>query len=252
MPSSLSREIKRLTRRGLWIHKQSGIKELVVRGARKTTVYATLPVQRAFAKHRTFQFDGSSLAYIIHPYNATWRSERAVEIAIARHFLKDRDAARGAEIGNVLSYYLKSDHEVVDKYERALGVLNVDVVDYQPDQPLSWIVAVSTLEHVGWDETPREAPKVRAAIAHLRTLLAPDGILLVTCPRGYNAYLTDAIDNGELQPTREYFFTRSGTWRWSWREERREEAMRHPAIFDFDRGRALHIWVAEFAAASSS
>ena len=36
---------------------------------------------------------------------------------------------------------------------RPAGVQNFDVLDFDPG-PLDWIIAISTLEHVGWDEEP--------------------------------------------------------------------------------------------------
>ena len=44
---------------------------------------------------------------------------------------------------------------MVDKYERAPGVVNRDVLDLDDLGHFELVVAISTLEHVGWDEEPR-------------------------------------------------------------------------------------------------
>lgn len=47
---------------------------------------------------------GDSYDYFIHPYNMTWRNERAVEIAICKEFVAHQNG-RGMEFGNVLAHY---------------------------------------------------------------------------------------------------------------------------------------------------
>jgi hypothetical protein len=242
-------EVSRLARRAGEVQRRLGTAGALARAADKGAVYAAYPVWRALARDQEFQVGVTRLPYFVHPYNATWRCERAIEIPLARHFLRGRDPSAGAEIGNVLSYYMPTRHVVVDKYERSAGVLNIDVVDYLPPQPLNWIVAVSTLEHVGWDESPREPPKVGEAISHLRDLLAPGGAMLVTCPRGYNSYLDEAIAQGELAPAREFFLTSTAGRSIQWHEEPREAALRRRPAFDMAAGRATDLWIAEFGSA---
>jgi hypothetical protein len=36
------------------------------------------------------------------------------------------------EVGNVLSHYFPVHHDVLDKYEKAKGVINEDVVEFSP------------------------------------------------------------------------------------------------------------------------
>jgi hypothetical protein len=36
------------------------------------------------------------------------------------------------EIGNVLSYHVRFEHDILDKYEIAKGIMNEDVVDFRP------------------------------------------------------------------------------------------------------------------------
>jgi SAM-dependent methyltransferase len=119
----------------------------------------------------------------------TFLNERAVELPIVVHELQRMGPARLLEIGNVLNYYLDHPHVVVDKYEVSPGVLNQDVVEFSSPEPFDMIVSISTIEHVGWDELPKDPEKTIRAIQHLRSLLAPGGRLVCTMPLGYNPHL---------------------------------------------------------------
>ena len=79
----------------------------------------------------TFVFKGYTLNYFHHAYNKTWQNERAVEIPIIWGILTGYQGKRILEVGNVLSHYIPVEHDIVDKYEMAPGVINQDVVDYQ-------------------------------------------------------------------------------------------------------------------------
>ena len=101
---------------------------------------------------------GTTLDLVDLPYNTTIRNERAVELAVAFHWLADRTGS-GLEVGNVLGHYGISGHRVVDLYEQAPGVENVDLFDVRGS--FDWIVSVSTIEHVAW--TPNAKPPARPA-----------------------------------------------------------------------------------------
>jgi hypothetical protein len=146
----------------------------------------------------SFVVDGERVPYFRHPYHYTWLNERAVEVALARRVLAGRPEARVLEIGNVLSHYLPVHHPVVDKYERAPGVRNVDVADLDPDAEADLVVSVSTLEHVGLDEQVRDPGKPVRAIHRLVDLLAPGGMLWVTLPVGYNPDLDRQLRAGAV------------------------------------------------------
>ena len=160
----------------------------------------------------TFRFRGEQHTYLDDPYNTTRLNERAVEVPIAAAFL-DRQPIRsvGLEVGNVLSHYRPGSHRVVDRHEQAPGVENLDVFDIVG--AYDWIVAVSTLEHVRWDETPREPDGAAQALSHLRSLLTPDGRLLLTHPFGwhpfFDAHLLELHAGGALGDART--LVRSGT-----------------------------------------
>jgi SAM-dependent methyltransferase len=114
------------------------------------------------------------------------------------HLIQRHSGKHVLEVGNVLSHYFPVDHDVVDKYERARKVINVDVVDFEPVKKYDLIVSISTLEHIGWDERPKDPGKPRRAIAHLRGCLADGGCLAVTFPLGWNAELDRALRGGRL------------------------------------------------------
>ncbi|MHB8896769.1 MAG: class I SAM-dependent methyltransferase [Candidatus Geothermincolia bacterium] len=141
---------------------------------------------RAFKSSKTFQFEGREYKYFYHPYNLAWRNERAVEIPIARAFLESHQGEDVLEVGNVLSHYEPIDHAVLDRYEIAPGVVNEDAAAFQTPDRYGLIISISTLEHVGMDEQPRDSSRPLAAVRNLIGLLAPGGELVATAPLGLN------------------------------------------------------------------
>ena len=141
---------------------------------------------------KTFSFGGEARRYYFHPYSLN--NERAVEVALARDFVRGK-TGEFLEIGNVLSNYFNFPHDIVDKYEIAPGVINEDVVTFSPAKSYDYIVSVSTLEHVGWDEQPREPGKLARSVNHLKTLLKNGGQMLVTMPLGYNPHLDEWVSS---------------------------------------------------------
>ena len=159
---------------------------------------------------RTFGYDGAEIPYLRHAYNYTWLNERAVEVPLAAAVLAEAGDRRVLEVGNVLAHYLPVSHPVVDKYEQAPGVHNVDVVDIDLPGPFDLVLAISTLEHVGFDEEVRDPGKPARAIAHLASLLAPGGRLWCTFPVGYNPALDEGLRTGGLGFTRLTALRRTG------------------------------------------
>jgi len=158
-------------------------------------------LSRKIFNSRTFVFADTAFHYHIHPYSLD--NERTVEVALALDFLRGK-SGRGLEVGNVLSYYTPLPHDIVDKYEQSPGVINEDIVTYAPGKKYDWIVTVSTLEHVGFDEQPREPEKIVTAIERLKELLDEQGQMLITMPLGYNPYvdkmfIDSKMDLGEVR-----------------------------------------------------
>jgi SAM-dependent methyltransferase len=176
---SLMFRVRSATRAGFKIH---GIRFPFVL-LHRTWVYLC---RKFIVPPRKFVFAGKKHAYVVHPFILD--NERTVEVAIANEFLRGK-TGKILEVGNVLTNFFPFPHDVVDKYEKAPGVINEDIVTYAPCKKYDYIVTISTLEHVGWDEQPREPEKILRAINHLKELLAPGGQLLATMPLGYNCFV---------------------------------------------------------------
>jgi hypothetical protein len=165
-----------------------------------------------WTRAKIFFFDGRSYPYFYHFCNKTWKNERGVEIPIFREILLRHQAQRILEVGNVLSHYLPVHHDVVDKYEVAPGVINQDILTYTPTERYDLILSISTLEHIGWDETPCEPNKLLRVIEHLRSrCLAPRGKLVASLPIGYNTFFDELLRDGKSPFTRQQFLKRIST-----------------------------------------
>lgn len=149
-----------------------------------------------------FSFRGECYGYLFHRYKHTWLTERAVEVPIAQAMVDRHSGNRVLEVGNVLSHYREQSHLVVDKYERAPGILNRDVMELDDLGPFDLVVAISTLEHVGRDEEPRDPGLAPEAVRRLKALLTPGGRLMITLPIGYHLGLDEAFRSGALPVTR--------------------------------------------------
>jgi hypothetical protein len=127
-----------------------------------------------------------------------WRSERTVELAIGAQALAAHPPQDVLEVGNVMSGYGHAGHHVVDKYERRAGVLNEDIVGFDPGRRYGLVLSFSTLEHVGRDEEPRDPDKAARALESVSNLVASDGALLVSIPVDYHRELEGAFVPGEI------------------------------------------------------
>ena len=163
---------------------------------------------KILAPLRTFKFQGGSYRYFCHKHNATWKNERAVEIPIIWKIVKKYRKQQILEVGNLLSHYFPVKHDILDKYEKVNNVINQDAVDFRPSKKYDLIVSISTLEHIGWDETPRNPAKILSAIQNLKNLLTPQGRMVVTLPLGYNNYLDELLRDGKISFAEKYYLKR--------------------------------------------
>jgi hypothetical protein len=186
--------------------KQTGLYAWTKKSSTKGILFCKLQFYKAFKSSRTFSFDGKTYKYFQHKYNTTWRTERAVEIPIIWDILKKHPGKKILEIGNVLSHYFAVGHDILDKYEHAPGVVNQDVVDFHPGRKYDLIISISTLEHVGWDEEPKEPSKILAAIDNLKSCIAPGGTIVVTLPLGQNPVLDRLLDEQKIPFLRRHCF----------------------------------------------
>ncbi len=166
--------------------KRKGLFSAIAMMITLITQVLSTPIYRITMGRKTFRFRGKDYHYFCHWYNTTFLNERAVEVAVAIDMLKQAKGKRILEVGNVLSHYTDLPREVLDKYEKGDGVIHEDVVDFRPNEPYDLIISISTLEHVGFDEHPKDPAKFVRAVQHLKTLLKPNGRMFVTIPVGYN------------------------------------------------------------------
>lgn len=178
--------------------RRAGFASFALHAGRWLAQYAAGVPDSVFGTSGAFGYAGRSYGYLVHRHNYTWLNERAVEVPIARAALAGVGDGRVLEVGNVLSHYGNVSHLVLDRYERAPGVINADVLVFEDVEGFELIVSVSTLEHVGWDERPRDPSAAERAFVHLTQLLTPGGRLVVTLPVGYNPALDSAIRDGRL------------------------------------------------------
>ncbi len=203
---------------GLWRTARQVLAEHgVLYVARVGVLWATFPLWGLYFRlfPRGFEFQSARHRYLLRAYNQTWSNERSVEVPIVWAEVGARRGGRVLEVGNVLSHYFPVDHEVIDKFERARAVRNEDVASFRSPHRYDLIVSISTLEHVGWDEEPRDPEKIPRALANLRGHLAPGGRLVVTLAVGYNPALDRLLAAGALPFSRCHYMRRHGLISWS-------------------------------------
>ena len=157
-----------------------------------------------------FNFNDFKFSYFIHSYNRTYNNERSVEISLAKYFYSKCGTDKSClELGNVTSHYLKKPKIVIDKYEIASGVTNIDFLDFESDVDYDFI-SISTIEHIGHDESKRYSHLNDSASAQRKEniqlqvfnkiydITASDSKVLITIPLGYNRELDNFITNFDL------------------------------------------------------
>jgi hypothetical protein len=88
------------------------------------------------------------------------------------------------------------------------NTINTDIVDFRSSSNYRLVVAISTLEHVGWDQETRDPTKILRAIRNLIGLLTYDGEIVVTLPLGYNAVIDKLLDSKEIPFSEMYYLKR--------------------------------------------
>jgi len=187
---------------------------------------------------KSFKFQGHTYHYFCNNYNTTWNNERIVEVPIVRETLRNCHG-KILEVGNVLSHYYPVTHDVLDKYEKGKGIINQDIVDFHPTTRYDVIVSISTLEHVGWDENPKDPKKVLTAIENLtKNCLTRGGIMITTVPLGHNPELDNIIKQGCTDLGNHYFLKRLSKEN-IWKETDLEDVKEAKYDFPFQRGNAI-------------
>lgn len=172
--------------------------------------YLALGFYSIFRHNCTFLFQNSRYKYYYHLYNRTVAGERIVELPIAFRLLDKYKGKSILEVGNVISHYRHVTHDILDKYEVASGVINQDIIEFNPPQRYDLIISISTLEHVGRDYGEEYSPeKFNAAVRNLKKLLSRKGQLFVTLPVSFNLYLYKLIMSHKMPFTKESYLQRS-------------------------------------------
>jgi len=156
---------------------------------------------------KTFVFNEKKLRYFI-PWVRAPRDERVIELPIILDILGRHKKSAILEIGNVMNNYYPFVHDVVDKYEKAEGVINEDIVDYNPPGKYDIIFSISTLEHVGCDEPEKDPAKIMKALSKIKDLLNGGGSAVFTLPIGWNKYFDGKLLAGEIEFSSETFLKR--------------------------------------------
>jgi len=162
---------------------------------------------RKVRRHNTVLVLGKAYRYF--DTVKTWHGERAVEIPIVMEMVRKYQGTNILEIGNVLSNHVRFEHDILDKYEIAKGIMNEDVVDFRPEKRYDLVVSISTLEHVGWDEKPRDNMKIPRAIENMKALITSrGGMIIITLPLGYNSALDKLLKDGIIRFSKQYHLVR--------------------------------------------
>lgn len=164
---------------------------------------------KTFKVPKEFEFQGHTYTYFYHRYNTTWRNERCVEVPIIWEIVQKHHDCQILEVGNTLSHYFCVDHDIVDKYEKTEGVINQDVVDFDPTKKYDLIVSISTLEHIGWDRDVRDPAKILRAIEQLKHILACGGKIVATLPIGFNSDLDKLLCGSEVMFKERHYMKRA-------------------------------------------
>lgn len=192
-----------------------------------------------FAKNKNFTFNNKKYRYYYNKYNHTWMNERTVEIPIIIDEIKS-SGGEILEIGNVLNHYYPFEHTIVDKYEKANGVVNKDVVDFNLKNKYDLIISISTIEHVGWDEELQDPNKIPVAIKNMKKHLKKGGKIILTVPIGHNPYLDNLIEEKKLF-SKLYFLKRQFMNRWKQVEFEKVKGVK----YHLDRSNAIAILIIE-------
>lgn len=145
-----------------------------------------------------FELAGRKFVYERSEYNSTAINERAVEVPVAIALFGKAlwEKKQALEVGAVLPHYVprKQNYEnetIIDLYEVYPGVINADVLTWQPPHPFDLIISISTLDHL------LDYSDFIEALERLTSWLTPGGLLFVTLPYGQ----PESVGGGEWLDT---------------------------------------------------
>lgn len=127
-------------------------------------------------------FNGKEYIYENGKYYNGVPCERDVEIPIILDLINSYRQEEILQVGNVVPM----ECDILDKYEVGKGIINADIRTYKSNKLYECIFSITTLEHVGWDENPKEFNGIIESIHNILDLLVPNGKLIFSVPIGYN------------------------------------------------------------------
>ena len=215
-----SSKLTELVKEAKIAYKKKGLIHILKTGFLMIIEYIQLYYFRQFHNNDKFILDGKAYNYYFHPRIAktgpSWKNERAVTIPIIWNVIQEyRSKGKNVlEMGNVLSYTFKVDHDIVDKYEISDGVINEDIVDFNPNKKYDLIVSVLSLQSVGWDEVPQDPPKILRAIEHLKRMLSSDGKIIIAVGWGWNQYFDNLLFEKTFEFEKQLYLKKENGYRW--------------------------------------
>ncbi|MDD4353777.1 MAG: hypothetical protein PHN56_04955 [Candidatus Nanoarchaeia archaeon] len=179
-----------------------------------------------FIKRREIVFKKKRINYFFHKYNHTWANERTIEVPLVLSLIKNVPKENILEIGNVLSHYVRTGWDTLDKYEISGSVINEDALSFKPFKKYKYIISISTLEHIGFDEEPREDEKILKTISNLKdNCLDKNGKIIFTMPIGWNLNLDNLLRQNKINLVEAYYFKRI-SWDNKWIISNKEEVLK--------------------------
>ena len=171
------------------------------------------PLIIAVKPKRHFYFKDIKIPYFLHKKSLTWANERAIEIPVIANYIRryqQEKSGKVLEVGAVLPHYFpKMQKDTLDKFEKRGGIINEDVINYNPTEKYGLIVSISTLEHVGFDDDVKDPQGPAKAIKNLRNnCLQKGGEMIITLPIGYNQAVDEAIFANSYNFDEELFYKR--------------------------------------------
>jgi hypothetical protein len=201
-------------------YSKKGLVHVLKTGFFMMIEYFQLLFYKIFRNKETFGLNSKRYKYFFHPRIAktgpSWKNERSVSIPIIWEIIKEyRSKGKNVlELGNVLSYTFKIDHDVIDKYEMMDGVINEDIISFAPKKKYDLIVSVLSFQCVGWDESPQDPPKIVKAIENMKEILVPGGKIFMAIGWGWNQYLDKLILDGKFHLDKQLYLKKDKGYHW--------------------------------------